>query len=201
PEKRRDRVLTPNEIQAVWKALSTENDSIRHVFGILLHTGQRPNEVLSMEWRDLDLDSGWWKIPANKTKNGLSHRVPIQNFVYNILHSRKDNKSTWVFPNLQGREGHMINIYKAKRRIENHTGIFFNVYDFRRTVASMMTSFGISRLVVSKILNHVERGITSVYDRHSYDADKVAALSMWETRLGMIFSDLRAVTNTARVGQ
>ncbi|MEB3283619.1 MAG: integrase arm-type DNA-binding domain-containing protein, partial [Lyngbya sp.] len=42
PEKRRDRVLTPNEIQAVWKALSTENDSIRHVFGILLHTGQRP---------------------------------------------------------------------------------------------------------------------------------------------------------------
>ncbi len=28
-----------------------------------------------------------------------------------------------------------------------------------------MTSAGIARLVVSKILNHVERGVTSTYDR------------------------------------
>lgn len=35
-----------------------------------------------------------------------------------------------------------------------------------------MNSMDISRLVVSKILNHVESGLTAVYDRHSYDAEK-----------------------------
>jgi len=46
-----------------------------------------------------------------------------------------------------------------------------------------MTSIGISRLVVSKILNHAEPGVTAVYDRHSYDREKRAALDAWGARL------------------
>jgi hypothetical protein len=51
-----------------------------------------------------------------------------------------------------------------------------------------MTAIGISRLVVSKILNHVEQGITAVYDRHSYDSEKRDALSRWGQRLSEILS-------------
>ena len=43
------------------------------------------------------------------------------------------------------------------------------------SAASMMTGAGVSRLVVARILNHVETGVTAVYDRHSYDAEKRAA--------------------------
>jgi hypothetical protein len=46
-----------------------------------------------------------------------------------------------------------------------------------------MTGMGISRLVVSKILNHVERSITAVYDRHSYDLEKRQALESWARKL------------------
>jgi hypothetical protein len=46
-----------------------------------------------------------------------------------------------------------------------------------------MTSIGISRLVVSKILNHAEPGVTAVYDRHGYDNEKRAALAAWGARL------------------
>jgi hypothetical protein len=49
-----------------------------------------------------------------------------------------------------------------------------------------MTSIGVSRLVVSKVLNHAEHGVTAVYDRHSYDAEKRAALAVWGARLGEI---------------
>jgi hypothetical protein len=42
-----------------------------------------------------------------------------------------------------------------------------------------MTGMGISRLVVSKILNHAEPGVTAVYDRHSYDMEKQDALERW----------------------
>jgi integrase len=56
-------------------------------------------------------------------------------------------------------------------------------HDLRRTAASHITSIGISRLVVSKILNHAEPGVTAVYDRHSYDFEKRAALDAWGKRL------------------
>jgi integrase len=59
-------------------------------------------------------------------------------------------------------------------------------HDLRRTAASYMTSIGISPLVVSKILNHAEAGVTAVYDRHSYDAEKRAALDAWGARLQQI---------------
>jgi hypothetical protein len=49
-----------------------------------------------------------------------------------------------------------------------------------------MTAMGISRLVVSKILNHVESGITAVYDRHSYDQEKRKALNAWGRKLDTI---------------
>jgi integrase len=59
----------------------------------------------------------------------------------------------------------------------------FRGHDLRRTAASIMASGGIPRLTISKILNHVERSITAVYHRHSYDAEKRAALDWWDVKL------------------
>jgi hypothetical protein len=58
-----------------------------------------------------------------------------------------------------------------------------------------MTSIGVSRLVVSKLLNHVENSVTAIYDRHSYDAEKKGALEAWAKRLGEIVGDAGIVTN------
>jgi hypothetical protein len=41
---------------------------------------------------------------------------------------------------------------------------------------------------VKKILNHVEREIAAVYDRHSYDAEKRQALETWASRLMKVVS-------------
>ncbi len=76
------------------------------------------------------------------------------------------------------------------QRIAASTGIEFRGHDLRRTAASLMTGLGIPRLVVSKILNHVEPGVTAVYDRHSYDREKREALEAWARRLTLIVSDL-----------
>ena len=51
-----------------------------------------------------------------------------------------------------------------------------------------MTGMGISRLVVGKILNHVEGGATSIYDRHGYDGEKREALMLWGQRVDEIIS-------------
>jgi hypothetical protein len=39
---------------------------------------------------------------------------------------------------------------------------------------------------VAKILNHAEREVTAVYDRHSYDQEKRQALEAWGSRLEKI---------------
>jgi integrase len=79
-------------------------------------------------------------------------------------------------------------LHKVTERIRRSSGVEFVPHDLRRTAASHMTSMGISRLVVSKILNHVERGVTAVYDRHSYDAEKRQALVRWGARLEQILA-------------
>ena len=55
----------------------------------------------------------------------------------------------------------------------------FVPHDLRRTAASHMASMGIPRLIIAKLLNHAEPGVTAVYDRHSYDQEKRQALDTW----------------------
>ena len=58
---------------------------------------------------------------------------------------------------------------KAAHRLREAAQIEdFVPHDLRRTAASCMTSMGISRLVVAKVLNHADSSVTAVYDRHSY---------------------------------
>jgi integrase len=74
-------------------------------------------------------------------------------------------------------------------KIELPPGFDFVPHDLRRTAASRMTGdLGISRLTVSKVLNHTESGVTAVYDRHSYDREKREALTAWGRRLERIVS-------------
>lgn len=73
--------------------------------------------------------------------------------------------------------------HKPKRLRKRMTVQDITPHDLRRTAASQMTSLGISRLVVSKILNHAEPGVTAVYDRHSYDREKRLALEKWGQHL------------------
>ena len=51
-----------------------------------------------------------------------------------------------------------------------------------------MTGIGMPRLVVSKILNHVEQGMTAVYDRHSDDREKRQALDAWDRQLAALLA-------------
>ena len=77
----------------------------------------------------------------------------------------------------------IVEIGKAARRFADLSGVDYVPHDLRRTAATFMTSMGILRLVVSKTLNHFESGVTAIYDRHSYDAEKLDALEKWGQRL------------------
>jgi integrase len=121
--------------------------------------------------------------------------VPLTDPALKIIQEMKsavgDSCSRFVFPNPKG-DTHISNPQKALERIQEATKIDFVGHDFRRTAASLMTGMGIPRLTVKKILNHVEKEITAVYDRYSYDAEKREALEAWAARLMIIVSEKSA---------
>jgi len=189
-EQQRDRVLSEDEIKKLWKALDHEHASIAATFKLRLITAQRASEVLAMTWSDVDLPSCWWTIPGEHSKNGLPHRVPLSAPAVSLLEELKKSagESEYTFSS-HGQSGHLDNVQKAVARLRKATDLDFRAHDLRRTAASHMASIGIPRLTIQKILNHVERGVTAVYDRHSYDPEKKSALDKWGNHLQRIVSN------------
>jgi len=194
-ENRRDRIYSVEEIKALWEAFEDVPGSTSPLYKLLLVTAQRPQELMTMSWEDIDLDSSWWTIPGEYTKNKLPHRVPLTDMALKILQKVQQGckDAKWVFPSRIHRCGHIANIQKASEKIKEESGVEdFTAYPLRHTTASFITGMGIPRLVVGKILNHVEPGVTAVYDRHSYDQEKRQALEKWSRKLEQILYGKKA---------
>jgi hypothetical protein len=78
-EKPRERVLSEEEVRALLPLFDRLQPAVAAAWRLILLTAQRPGEVLSMRWRDLERDSRgwWWNIPADLTKTNRAHRVPL----------------------------------------------------------------------------------------------------------------------------
>jgi integrase len=198
-ERSRERVLSPDEIRRFWRTLEEEPVKIRRYFRLLLLTGQRELELLQANWEEFDLESTWWTIPGSRTKNGLAHRVYLPEPTLAMLKAIRgeDPEGIYLFPQRgAGAPATRSMLQKPWEGKGDKPGIARRadlrgvvVHDLRRTAASGMASMGFSRLTVGRILNHLERGVTKIYDRHSYDPEKRDALSAWAARVMEIVSE------------
>ena len=88
--------------------------------------------------------------------------------------------SEWVFPSPRG-TAPIANTQKAFDRVRVACGNpNFTAHDLRRTAATRMTGeLKIPRFTVGRVLNHLEPGVTGVYDRYAHDDEKRDALVRW----------------------
>jgi len=194
-ENRKERLLSEDEIKAFWHGLETASMSelTKYALKLQLVTAQRKGEILSAEWQEFDLKNGWWEIPGSKAKNGNLHRVPLSDLTITLLNEVKilSSDSNWLFPS--PKEGSHISGPAIDKALRRNPQVFIHEpatpHDLRRTAASHMTALGTPRLVVSKILNHSDNGITAIYDRHSYDEEKRLALASWDRKLNEIINE------------
>ena len=120
-------------------------------------------------------------IPPERSKNALAHGVPLSDMALGII-TGLPRFDPYVLASARGNRQR----YEASKLIPIDE---FKGHDLRRTAASYMASAGVPRLHVGKILNHSEHGVTAVYDRHSYDKEKLQAMRIWETKLQSILTD------------
>jgi integrase len=86
-ERARERVLGDAEIKLAWGAFEAIGWPFGPIGKLLLLTGARRDEVASMEWRELDLEEGVWKLPKERTKNKRPHEIPLPPAAIEILKS------------------------------------------------------------------------------------------------------------------
>ena len=188
-EKKRERVLSAEEVRTFWTALDKERPIIASIFRLLLLTGVRSDEAKKARWNDLDFEERLWRIP--NTKKG-PHEVPLTESVVAILESMRplSGHSEYVFLGPIGKP--IGNLQKAKERLQKRIQLKedWRIHDLRRTVATKLATLGIPRDTVSAVLGHTLGGnpTTDIYERYGRLPEKRAALEKWERRLEQIAS-------------
>jgi integrase len=164
-EDKRERFLSPDELQRVNQALIAETDwRWRAYFPLLLLLGLRKNELLSARWTDVDLAQRTLKVPD--TKAGRSHLLPLPAAAAAILEELPSrDKSEWLFPSF-GKSGHIVEVKSAWGRIRDRAKVAdVTVHDLRRTLGSWLAASGYSLPLIGKALNHSNVSSTQIYAR------------------------------------
>jgi integrase len=186
-EKSRDRVISDDEIGALWNAWNEMGWPFGQAFKLMLVTGQRRNEVARMRWADVDLDKALWTLPREATKADRRHEVPLTDLALGILSAAPRN-GEFVFTT-NGRTP-ISGFSRAKKRCDELSGVTdWHLHDLRRTVASNLARLGIPPHITDKILNHASgeiSGVRAVYNRYGYTAEKQEALEKWAEYLALI---------------
>ena len=109
--------------------------------------------------------------------------------VGNLIGNRPENGGN-VFPSpaVEGKPLTVRSLSRVLRRAGHFDLEPFTPHDLRRTVATQLAKLETPHFIVGKVLGHSEQGITAVYDRHDYDAEKRQALEKWSRRLSAIIS-------------
>ena len=176
----RHRVLSDDEIQALWHGLDADGP-FGAIVRILLLTGQRRGEVAGMRWEELDLDKRVWSLPEERTKNNLPHVVPLSEAVRRDLTSRP-RLGEYVFTTTGTTP--FSGYSRSKQRLDQRIGFSdWTLHDLRRTFVTRLYELGIAPHIVEAIVNHVtseaKGGVAGVYNRAQHLPERKAALDRW----------------------
>jgi integrase len=170
----RARILTDDEIRAIWKPAATDGP-----FGALVRlallTAQRRAKVLTMKWDDLA--DGEWTIPKEPREKDNAGTLVLPELALKIIDAQpRLGKNPYV---IAGRgNGRFNGLSKAKRRLDARlSGVApWQVHDLRRTARSLLSRAGVRPDIAERVMGHAIAGVEGVYDRHSYRDEKADAL-------------------------
>jgi integrase len=172
-DHRRARILSDDEIRALWKvapAVGGYGDLCK----CLLLTGSRRSKLETMQHQDVV--NGTWVIATEKREKGNPGTLVLPPMVRRILAAQPVIRGDARVFSTTGFKDHR----KAEldRLLKAELGDLprWTLHDLRRTCRSLLSRAGVAPHIGERVLGHSLRGVGGVYDRHAYTDEKAAAL-------------------------
>jgi integrase len=175
----RERVLTSDELRAIWAA-TAGSDQYSAIVRLLLLLACRRDEAGSLRWSEVDVDNAMISLPGERTKNSKPFDIPLTPAALAILEAQPRRDRAFVF----GRgQGGFSGWSKSKMELDHRANMApWRLHDLRRTASTVMHGLGVQPHIVEEVLNHIsghKGGVAGVYNRAAYSAEKAAALALW----------------------
>jgi integrase len=174
----RDHFLSPKEMTVLGDILSrveADNGNLYAVAAIrlLVLTGCRKNEILSLKWGWVDFERASLRLPDSKTGAKV---VPLATPALSLLQALpRIEGNDHVFPSTRG-DGHLVGLQKVWARIRDLANIpDVRLHDLRHSFASVGAASGDSLYVIGKLLGHSQSRTTQRYAHLSEDPVRHAA--------------------------
>lgn len=213
PEVARDRVLSDDELRAVWHVGG--DDDYGRIVKLLILTGQRREEVGGMAMKEVDHGKALWTIPASRAKNRRAHDVPMAAAVLALVGPGNGDHERVFGRGRVGFSGWSASKARLDTRIARHRAAArlrrplaagecpapddalapWTLHDLRRTVVTGMAEIGVAPHIVEAIVNHVsghKGGVAGVYNRAKYSHEKRAGLQRWADHVERIVAGMSA---------
>jgi integrase len=196
-ETPRDRVLSDDEIRALWLACDSVSGPAGAFVKLLTLLGQRRGEIAELRWSEVD--GNQLKLSAARMKGKEAHIVPLSAQAREILASLpRTGEFVWG-------AAPVSHFDRIKRALDEHMKLAapWVVHDIRRTVASGMARIGVPVPTIEKLLAHRSgtfRGIVGTYQRHSFLPEMTAAVEKWSAHIERVVAGKTAdVVKMARL--
>ena len=166
-ENKRERFLGQEEILRLSQVLleleenNSESPSAICAIRLLLLTGCRLNEILTLRWENVDLERNCLMLPDSKTGKKTVYLSPQAMELLRTAPIEQDNPYVIIGKKQQS---HLINLQKSWRRIREKAGLDnMRLHDLRHTFASTAIQQKVDLYHLSKLLGHKSIQTTQRY--------------------------------------
>ncbi|RUO63247.1 Integrase [Pseudidiomarina planktonica] len=198
--KHQPAIIEPIAFGKLLRDIDTYNHN--SVVGLALKLAplvfQRPGELVSMEWSELDLAKSIWVIPAEKKKERqhltADHIVPLSRQAIEIIKSAKTitEHNTFVFSNQQHNEKHIstASVIKALRSLGYDTKKVQSIHGFRASARTLLEEqLKVRREYIEQQLSHtVKDSFGRAYNRTLFVKERSDMMQSWADYLDQLKS-------------
>ena len=178
-EEKRERFLSPAELKRVGEVLrEMENEGIELASAIaatrlLVLTGCRLNEIMTLQWEHVDLPGKALRLPDSKTGAKVVH---LGQSAIDVLEKiARVEKNAWVIVGtLPG--ARLTDLQPFWQRVRARAGLKdVRIHDLRHTFASTAVASGQGLPMIGKLLGHTQVQTTARYAHLASATVKTAA--------------------------
>jgi integrase len=148
----------------------------------------RPGELRAAEWREIDLDAGEWRIPAERMKGRVAHFVPLSKQAVALLRTLKPltGHGRFVFPSERGGQRCMsANTLNAALRGLGLSKEQMTAHGFRHMASTLLNESGKWRGdAIERQMAHLPANtVRAVYNAAEHLPERRKMMDWWANHL------------------